>query len=362
MANIFINYRRQDSEGHVGRLYDHLAQDFLPETIFMDVASIDPGQDFVQALDEAVAECDIFLAIIGPQWLTITDDKGERRLDQWNDFVRIEIESAFKHQKRVIPILVGHAKMPSPQDLPESISELSRRNALELSHKRFAYDVDNLVQSIKETTLAKPTASNDSASIQHKTEQLKAVRSDLISATTSPLYATRTENNYFPVLGDGNPDANILFIGESPGKFEAAQGVPFAGPSGDVLEELLNSIGLTREAVFITNILLDCPPEKRQPTKEEIAFYTPFADRILNIVQPSVIVPLGRFAMQYILKKYDLPEKRDKISQLHGKLLQTKAPYGEIHIVPMYHPALVLYTASKKDVLRQDFEKLRLFI
>ena len=96
MSRIFMNYRRQDSEGHVGRLFDHLSQHFERGDIFMDVDSIQPGADFVQTLEDAVAACDVFVAIIGPQWLTLTDESGERRLDQWNDFVRIEIASPVK--------------------------------------------------------------------------------------------------------------------------------------------------------------------------------------------------------------------------------------------------------------------------
>src|SRR5579864_3022816 len=105
MNRIFINYRRQDSEGYVGRLYDSLAQHFERDDLFMDVGSIKPGEDFVAALEEAVATCDVFLAVIGPQWSSVTDDSGHRRLDNWNDFVRIEIASALKQRKLVIPVL-----------------------------------------------------------------------------------------------------------------------------------------------------------------------------------------------------------------------------------------------------------------
>ena len=112
----------------------------------------------------------------------------------------------------------------------------------------------------------------------------------------------------------------------------------------------------------MTNMILDRPPEKRPPTADEIAFYAPFVDRVIEIVQPAVIVPLGRVAMEYILKKLDLPEKRQKISDLHGKLIKAQMPYGEIHVVPMYHPAVVLYSASQKETLQKDFEKLRLFV
>jgi uracil-DNA glycosylase family 4 len=364
MSRIFINYRRVDSEGYVGRLYDHLVQHFDPQDIFIDVNSIEPGADFIQALENAVAACDIFIAMIGPQWLTAADENGQRRIDQWNDFVRIEIASALKQNKLVIPVLVGRAKMPAPKDLPEDLQALARRNAIELSHQRFVYDTGQLINTIKQASPAKTaikTRSNTEA-VQQKAAALKAVRDDLVGATDSPLYAFRSDNRHFPVLGEGSPDARILFIGEAPGKTEAAEGIPFVGPSGEVLDEMLRSINLRRDDVFTTNVLLDHPPSSRDPLPEEIAFYAPFVDRIIDIIQPAVIVPLGRFAMEYMFKKLDLPEKHGKISQLHGKLIKARLPYGEIHIVPMYHPAVVLYSASRKDTLKKDFEKLKLFI
>ncbi len=364
MTRIFINYRRQDSEGYVGRLYDHLTQHFTPQDIFMDVDSIRPGADFVQTLEDAVAGCDVFIAMIGPQWLTLTDENGERRLDQWNDFVRIEISSALRQNKIVIPVLVGRAQMPAPADLPEDMTSFARRNALELSQQHFAQDVLKLTKVIQD---AAPTKRNnkeraDSDTLARKEAALKQIRLELVGATQSPLYNFRNENRLFPVMGEGNPDANIVFIGESPGKNEAAAGRPFIGPSGEVLAEMLRSINLKREDVFVTNIVLDRPPVKREPTPEEIAFYEPFIDRIIDVIQPAVIATLGRFAMQYILNRLDLPEKKQAISALHGKLIKTRMQYGEIHIVPLYHPAVVLYSASQKATLQSDFEKLKLFI
>jgi DNA polymerase len=364
MSRIFINYRRQDTEAYVDRLYEHLAQHFKPEDIFMDVDSIKPGADFVQTLEDAVAACDVFIAMIGPQWLGITDDEGSRRLDRWDDFVRIEIASALKQNKIVIPILVAQAQMPSPNDLPDDLKLLARRNAIALSRQGFAHDVKKLADTIKDAIPSHPSFKPQAPSeiVLRKEAALKAVRDDLVNATTSPLYKFRIDNRLFPVLGEGNADANILFIGEAPGKTETETGRPFCGPSGDVLDEMLRSINLKREDVFVTNILLDRPPEKRDPTPEELAFYTPFMDRIVDIIQPAVIATLGRFAMQYILKKLDLPEKRGTITQLHGKLIKTKIHYGEIHLIPLYHPAVVLYSASQKETLRKDFEKLKLFI
>jgi uracil-DNA glycosylase family 4 len=364
MSRIFINYRRQDSEGYVGRLYDHLIQHFDRNDVFMDVDTIPPGADFIQTLENAVMACEVFIAVIGPQWINAADETGQRRLDQWNDFVRIEIASALKHNKLVIPVLVGRARMPAPDTLPEEITGLARRNALELSHQRFGYDMQKLVDTLKGALPAgrrfKPPV--DEETVRQKEAALKQLLTDLVGATESPLYAFRNQNRYFPVLGEGHADASIVFIGESPGKNEAELGRPFVGPSGDVLEELLAGISLAREAVYTTNLLLDHPDGKREPTPEELAFYEPFIDRLIDIIQPAVIVPLGRFAMQYVLKKLDLPEKRGKISQLHGKLLKAQMPYGPIHILPMYHPAVVLYRPDQKDILRRDFEKLKLFI
>lgn len=364
MTRIFINYRRQDTEGYVGRLYDHLTQHFIPGDIFMDVDSIPPGADFVQTLEDAVAACEVFIAIIGPQWLTLADEHGERRLDQWNDFVRIEITSALRQGKAIIPVLVGRSKMPNPADLPDNMAAFARRNALELSQQHFAQDVKKLAKAIQDAAPAKQNHKPrpDEETLNRKAEAIKQVRLDLVGATESPLYPFRIENRLFPVIGEGNPDANIVFIGEAPGKNEAAAGRPFIGPSGEVLAEMLKSINLKREDVYVTNIVLDRPPTKREPTPEEIAFYEPFVDRILDIIQPAVIATLGRFAMQYILKRLDLPEKRQTISQLHGKLIKARMHYGEVHIVPLYHPAVVLYSASQKATLQQDFEKLKLFI
>lgn len=363
MSRIFINYRRQDSEGYVGRLYDHLAQHFQRDDLFMDVDSIPPGADFVQVLETAVAQCDVMIAVIGPGWLTCADESGERRLHQWNDFVRIEIASALKQNKLVIPVLVGRARMPTPNDLPDDLHPLCRRNAVELGHQRFSYDVEKLAAAIRSAVPANPSfkTRSDSETLRRKEAALKAVRDDLVSATTSPLYRFRIENRHFPVLGEGSADANILFIGEAPGKNEAATGRPFIGPSGEVLAEMLRGIGLKREDVYVTNVLLDFAG-KRDPLPEELAFYAPFVDRIIDIIEPAVIATLGGFAMTYMLKKLDLPEQRSKISQLHGKLIKTRLPYGEIHVVPLYHPAVVLYSAGQKETLRQDFEKLKLFL
>jgi hypothetical protein len=149
-GKIFINYRRGDDAGHTGRLFDRLQDVFPPEQLFLDVDNIAPGLDFVRVLNERVAECDIVLAVIGKGWLDSRDAAGNRRLEDTGDFVRIEITSALNQGKRVIPVLVGDAQMPHPEDLPEALRPLTRRNAVRLTHERFRADTQGLIKAIQQ--------------------------------------------------------------------------------------------------------------------------------------------------------------------------------------------------------------------
>jgi hypothetical protein len=139
-GKIFINYRRGDDAGFAQALFAHLAQAFLPEQLFMDVDSIEPGLVFVRVLNDQVAQCDVLISIIGKNWIDARDEHGARRLDNPEDFVRIEIESALQQDKRVIPILVGQAQMPSADQLSDTMKPFARRNAVRLTHERFRAD------------------------------------------------------------------------------------------------------------------------------------------------------------------------------------------------------------------------------
>ncbi len=130
-ANIFINYRREDSAGHAGRLFDGLS-DHFPGRLFMDVDTLEPGVDFVDAIEKAVGSCEVLIVVIGSEWLTLTDATGKRRLDDSGDFVRLEVESALARNIRVIPVLVQDTPMPRAGELPASLARLARRNAIEL--------------------------------------------------------------------------------------------------------------------------------------------------------------------------------------------------------------------------------------
>jgi hypothetical protein len=148
MARIFISYRRGDSAGHSGRLFDRLRAAYGDDRVFMDVTGIEAGIDFVDAIDAAVGSCDVLLAVIGPEWLSSTGSDGKRRLDDPNDFVRVEIGSALRRDVRVIPVLVDDAEMPTADALPEDIRRLARRQAVELRDKRWDADIEDLIAVI----------------------------------------------------------------------------------------------------------------------------------------------------------------------------------------------------------------------
>jgi hypothetical protein len=147
MPRVLLSYRREDSAPYAGRLYDHLSERFGRDNVFMDVATIRPGQDFSTAIEQSVTACDALVAVIGRGWLSSSDDKG-RRLDRADDFVRMEIAVALSRRITVIPALVGGAAMPRSEQLPDDLSGLSRRQAIEISDTRFHQDVDRLIEAL----------------------------------------------------------------------------------------------------------------------------------------------------------------------------------------------------------------------
>ncbi len=146
---VFINYRREDSAGHAGRLYDSLSEELGEENVFIDVETMEPGVEFPEAINDALESCHVLVALIGRYWLTAKDEQGRRRIDSADDFVRLELETAFRQKIRVIPVLVDGAEMPEPEELPEGLVPLSRRQALEISQGRWRYDVGRLVTLLR---------------------------------------------------------------------------------------------------------------------------------------------------------------------------------------------------------------------
>src|SRR5215212_8467679 len=155
MRAIFISYRREDSEGQAGRLFDDLVAHFGNDSVFMDVAGIEPGRDFRRAIDQQVASCGVLLALIGKNWLDAKNESGNRRLDDPMDFVRLETASALKRDIPVVPVLVRGASMPRAEDLPEDLKELAFRNGVGLTHARWDSDVQVLVKALRPYVQAK---------------------------------------------------------------------------------------------------------------------------------------------------------------------------------------------------------------
>lgn len=151
------------------------------------------------------------------------------------------------------------------------------------------------------------------------------------------------------VFGDGDPDAKIMFIGEGPGHWEDVKGIPFVGNAGAFLNQLLYSIKLPREEVFITNVVHYRPPSNRDPSLEELAAFKPYLDKMIEIIEPLAIVSLGRFSMAKFIPGV-------MISNVHGKPRRTKWKERNVTVIPMYHPAAGLRNSEIKRRTYEDFK------
>jgi len=149
MVGIFVSYRREDSSGYAGRLFDSLRPHLGRDHIYMDVVANEPGIDFVKTIEAALKACRVLIVLIGKKWVNLTDASGRRRLDNPDDFVRLEVAAAIKRGARIIPVLVGGATMPNAPQLPSELKGLTRFQALEISDSRWDYDLGRLVEILK---------------------------------------------------------------------------------------------------------------------------------------------------------------------------------------------------------------------
>lgn len=191
---------------------------------------------------------------------------------------------------------------------------------------------------------------------------MEMIEQEILARTDSSLYAYRVEHKYLPVIGEGSLNAKIFFIGEAPGKTEAETGKPFCGRSGKFLGEMIASVGLARDDVYITSVVKDRPQDNRDPTPKEIALYGPYLDRQLEIIKPKVIVLLGRISMKYMFKSAGIEDQLDTIGTMHGKVYVGKLSYGKVTFLPLYHPAAALYNPKNKQVLLEDFKIVKKYI
>jgi len=181
-------------------------------------------------------------------------------------------------------------------------------------------------------------------------ELLNTVASEVIVCHKCPLWKTRKN----AVPGEGNPKSPIMFIGEAPGQSEDIEGKPFVGAAGKFLETLLSEIGLSRNDVFICNIVKCRPPRNREPMPNEIQTCTPYLDRQINIIKPKFIVTLGNYSPAYIFSKANLPF--NGITQTCGKFYKATVLDMQVTVFPTFHPAAALYSAKYKETLQKDFQ------
>jgi hypothetical protein len=233
-GRIFISYRRDETAYPAGWLFDRLAQHFGSAQVFKDVDSIELGDDFIEVISRAVGSCDVLLALIGDQWLTMTDLHGRRRLDDPDDFVRLEIEAALARKVRIIPILVDGATMPRADELPAGLSGLVRRQALELSPSRFEYDTSRLLRVLDATLAEMRSALDDPSAISGSAGRLAAQNTadddDSAAAGTPrgagegsttpepvahPFHESTLDQSETPSSDEGRPRNNVRSSGRS---------------------------------------------------------------------------------------------------------------------------------------------------
>lgn len=179
---------------------------------------------------------------------------------------------------------------------------------------------------------------------EDKAKSLQQIATDIVNNNVCPdLAQTATQL----VFGDGNPDADIVFIGEAPGKNEDEQGVPFVGAAGKFLDEMLGSIDLERSDVYISNIVKYRPPNNRDPLPEEKSAFLPYLMEQLEVIKPKLLITLGRHSMEAFI-----PDR--KISEIHG---EPKRVGGQV-ILPLYHPAAALYNGGLRETLLEDFSRI----
>lgn len=187
-----------------------------------------------------------------------------------------------------------------------------------------------------------------SMSDEDKQAQLDRVKQEIIDKNICPELAAQATNL---VMGDGNINAEIVFIGEAPGKNEDEQGLPFVGAAGKFLNEMLGEAGMQRSDVYITNIVKYRPPNNRDPLPEEKKAFWPYLLKQLQIIQPKVVITLGRHSMEYFL-----PDMR--ISAIHGQPKRIQFGDEKLVIIPLYHPAAALYNGSMRQTLIDDFVRV----
>jgi DNA polymerase len=186
-----------------------------------------------------------------------------------------------------------------------------------------------------------------------KKQAMESLGNQINACKKCDLWKTRNK----PLVGDGSVGAGILVVGESPGYYEDLKGKAFVGEAGRVLDILLDLTGLGRKDIYITNVLKCHPPRNHNPNRQEIDACIGYLHSQIEIIKPRIILTLGKFASKEIFEKFNL--RFSRISELHGKVFDAKTSFGNIKIIPLYHPAVACYHDEMLDVLKKDFLKLK---
>lgn len=185
-----------------------------------------------------------------------------------------------------------------------------------------------------------------------KKEQLEKLNKKMLQCSACILRAGCTQ----VVFGAGNAEAQIMFIGEAPGKKEDETGEPFVGSSGRILDKMLASIKIKREEIYLTNICKCRPPENRDPLPEEISACWPWLEKQIAIINPKIIITLGKYALNYFLPTA-------KISELHGQIIQIEIKkIGKINLFPLHHPAAARINRKTRAIFNEDFQKIPIIL
>lgn len=187
---------------------------------------------------------------------------------------------------------------------------------------------------------------------KQKNEKMNEITASIRSCMLCELAQTRTKI----VIGAGNLDSKIVFVGEAPGRKEDESGLPFVGSSGKLLDKLLDSAHLVRDEVFIANILKCRPPKNRRPKKSEVKECEDYLMNQLEVISPEVIAPMGNSALLYFQERFGL--EKQVIGNVHGKVFDVKAPWGNVKMVPLYHPAAAIYRRNLLDELEADMKNI----
>ncbi|MGI9021796.1 MAG: tetratricopeptide repeat protein [Acidimicrobiales bacterium] len=320
---IFISYRRDDTSGHTGWLYDSLRDHFGAPRLFRDIDAIAPGANFVDAIQESVLGCGALLAIIGREWPDCTNPDGGRRLDDPEDFVRLEIASALEHGVAIIPVLVEGAHMPSSRDLPEPLTELAQLNALEISDSRFDYDVGRLIERLDALVGAPPTAP------QGWRPRLRRAMTPWRAIALAILVAAAVVGGALVLPGDGSPsvrpmtgDFNIAVAGfgnlDAQGQAtDSPDGLALAQSVHDQLSNALETLGDSGFDVQLrppeeTGVLKGSTREARADAAEATARRIRADVIVYGTLEASVP---GRFTPEFFLSEGKLENAEELLGQ-----------------------------------------------